>query len=153
MIKRDPETHLPYETGGVLLGYWADSHIQAVVTHFVGAGPNALHNEQHLAPDHDFQDAEIARLYDESGRQLCYLGDWHTHPNGAGFLSKLDRRTLRLIGRSPQARSPDPVMIILSGRAFAWSLHGWQLSSIGWPVFRCSIIRAIAVKVFPGSTA
>src|SRR3989442_1461190 len=72
----------PNETGGVLLGYWADAGRQVVITDAVGPGPQAAHRRTSFEPDHEFQEAEIRRLYRGSGRRLAYLGDWHTHPRG-----------------------------------------------------------------------
>ncbi len=136
----------PQETGGVLLGYWSKDGREAVVTDVVGPGPEATHGNANFAPDYDFQEREISRLYEESARRLHYLGDWHSHPNGLGELSRLDRRTLRIVGDSRAARAEHPVMVILAGGP-DWSLHAWQYGWLGcwwlrWPT-TCRLIAKV----------
>ena len=55
----------------------------------------------HLIPDHEYQEQEIARVYATSGRCTTYVGDWHSHPGGALYLSRTDVRTAGAIGMLP----------------------------------------------------
>lgn len=116
---------MPCETGGVILGYYSADGGDLVITHALGPGPNAFHDETRFVPDHEFQVREIARLYHESGRRLQYLGDWHSHPGGSGELSAQDRATFQTIARCKEARAPQPVMLILAG-GVEWQPHAWQ---------------------------
>lgn len=116
----------PYETGGVLIGYWADGGKQAVVTAVIGPGPNAKHKLFSFRPDYDFQEREIGRLYRESPSKNVYLGDWHTHPNAVdGRLSIKDRRTLWRIATFEEARIAKPLMAVLHGNP-KWDIAMWQ---------------------------
>lgn len=118
----------PLETGGVLLGHWAvDSH-DVVVKEIIGPGQLAKHHPVGFEPDTEYQEAEIARRYQASGRRLTYLGDWHAHPGGGDRLSRLDRDTLRAIARYPDARARFPLMIVIFGRE-RWTLRAWRW----WP--------------------
>lgn len=99
------------ETGGVLLG-WRERD-DVVVTHVVGPGPLASHEAKAFSPDSEWQAAQIAELYEASGRRLAYLGDWHTHPVGVARPSRRDEATLVRIASTRSARCPDPVMVIL----------------------------------------
>jgi len=105
-VLRESDEQLPMETGGILLGYWCDFPREAVIIEAVGPGPKGIHERDRFVPDHDFQTGELARLYQESGRKLCYLGDWHSHPGGGGSLSSKDQVTLRMIASAPDARAP-----------------------------------------------
>jgi integrative and conjugative element protein (TIGR02256 family) len=137
----------PLETGGALLGYWAGESSEPVVTHFVGPGPDASHGKDRFEPDYDYQNAEIERLYSASGRTLHYLGDWHSHPNGGGYLSDKDRATFLRIARSKGARAARPVMIVLAGKE-QWAAHAWQLERrSGWFLRRPAAV-SLAVKAF-----
>lgn len=126
------------ETGGVLLG-WRDA-LDIVVEHVIGAGPEADHQRSSFQPDAGWQEARIAELYERSGRQLDYLGDWHTHPGGTPHPSRRDERTLRHIASSPEARCPEPVMVIMGNRdnevdangIAAWSAQALALSNSPW---------------------
>ena len=138
----------PYETGGVLLGYWGDGTQEPVITHSVGPGPDAVYQRDRFAPDQLYQLAEIARLYDSSERTLRYLGDWHSHPGGSGGLSTLDCRTLRRIAGCRTARVACPLMVVLAGKSAWeptawihervwrwWCFPGWDARQLGTTVF------------------
>lgn len=110
-LQQEASRMAPYETGGLLLGWSTPDSI--CVTSIVGPGPSATHRRKSLLPDHKWQSQELARAYEQSGRRLSYLGDWHTHPGGSGFPSNRDKRTLRGIALHADARCPSPVMLIL----------------------------------------
>lgn len=125
MIMLGADAAKPYETGGVLVGYQAPSTHEMVITAVVGPGPAARGGRDYFLPDVGFHQREVARLYEESGRTIEYLGDWHSHPLGSAWPSRLDRRTLRRVASSLEARAPEPVMGILAGNP-DWSLFVWQ---------------------------
>lgn len=111
------------ETGGVLLGWRNGTDV--VVSHVVGPGPDAQHDRSAFHPDSAWQAKKIAELYEDCGRRLEYLGDWHTHPGGRPWPSRRDERTLQHIADSSEARCPDPVMVIL-GSAVADEASRWK---------------------------
>jgi integrative and conjugative element protein (TIGR02256 family) len=104
----------PNETGGVLLGYWAGTLSEPVVTNALGPGPKAIHEQRRFVPDYEYHELEVARLYRASDCQLQYLGDWHSHPNNAGHLSECDTETLCRICTDREARVSRPLMMILA---------------------------------------
>lgn len=116
----------PLETGGVLLGYQVGDGSLTVVTAVVGPGPNAQHSRTGYVPDHEYQEQEIASTYATSGRCTTYVGDWHSHPGGALYLSRTDVRTLRAIARHKGARLARPVMIVAASGRPEWDIGVWQ---------------------------
>ncbi len=122
-MNHDAGEHDPDETGGILLGYWADVGT-AVITALVGAGPGARRWATGFVPDATYQEEQLADAYEASGRRLEYLGDWHSHPGARPVPSWQDRRTLRRIASEPGARCPQPLMLIL-GRRNPRSLRVW----------------------------
>lgn len=110
----DADEHAPNETGGLLLGYRYGA-TEIVISDAIGPGPCADHRRKGFDPDSHWQANELARRYKAAGRQLHYLGDWHTHPRGTPTLSRTDHRTLQAIARDPAARCPQPVMAVLAG--------------------------------------
>lgn len=114
----------PEETGGILVGYWAGDE-ETVVTAAIDAGPNSTHHAGGFLPDADYQAAQIAKLYEQSGRYHGYLGDWHTHPLGGLSLSRTDRGTMRRIARHADARCPRPLMMLLAD-SMAWQAAVWS---------------------------
>ena len=126
-IRGIADIHFPNEAGGALMGQVNGDGSGIVVTHLIGPGPQAIHNQTSFIPDYAYQEAEIGRLYNESERTLAYLGDWHSHPNGPAALSATDRRALMNIASFPEARISSPIMILLSGRSGRWRTNAWQL--------------------------
>ena len=144
-LLREAARMAPMETGGVLMGYRGEGG-DVVVTAVIGPGPTAMHARARFLPDHAFQEREIARVYQESGRMHTYLGDWHSHPDGPCTLSSRDRVTLRRIGRERDARVPEPVMVLACGRAAAWDVVAHRLSR--GPLWRR--IERVPIDVFSG---
>ena len=102
--------HFPLETGGLLLGRTSP---ERRVTCVIGPGPSATHQRFNFDPDQRWQEDAVAAAWD-ADRELEYLGDWHTHPNGRPRLSKLDVGALAAIRASPEARVSTPLMLILA---------------------------------------
>lgn len=119
----------PYETGGCLMGYWGMPLREVVITDIIGPGPQAVHRKKSFIPDNEWQTAEVARIYANSGRLHTYLGDWHTHPNSnCCELSWTDSRTLNKIAIFHPARIPTPIMGVLAGGS-SWDLKIWSYAS------------------------
>lgn len=121
----------PLETGGLLLGW--RSGPSNVIIRMTGPGPNALHGLHRYLPDHQWDVDQIHREFQRSGGDLDYLGDWHSHPNGALSMSEEDRSTLCRISR----RIRNPLMIIVDGGPYPGgkSLGCWMAERSGWSVF------------------
>lgn len=122
-MREESKRWFPQETGGVLMGYWSDQ--DATITDIIGPGPKALHTRYSFTPDAKWQEDEIARLYDESGRVKTYLGDWHSHPYGTSCLSVKDLVTLIRVALYKPARAPKPLMGILYNNPH-WELVVWR---------------------------
>jgi integrative and conjugative element protein (TIGR02256 family) len=129
-MQDEATARFPYETGGILFGYWIRRPREAVVSEVIGPGPNADHGCTSFKPDAPYQEKALARLYQEYGRRHAYLGDWHTHPTGGAYLSVLDCDTLRRIALHSPARAPTPIMIVMTPssrwRPRAWVRRRWS---------------------------
>ena len=121
-IESSADQFYPLETGGTLMGYWAEPSV-AVVTKLISAGPDAARQRAGFHPDQEWQLREIARHYEASGRMDGYLGDWHSHPDADDArLSWTDKACLKRIIRTPEARVATPLMMIGFGRPSGWIL-------------------------------
>lgn len=125
-MRDEAKRTFPLETGGVLMGYWAVEYSELVITHATGPGPEAIHRAHSFVPDYDYQEAEIAKLYKDSGRTSTYLGDWHSHPKEGVYLSRRDRRTLCRIAKHRDARASVPVMAVIGGGEPDWFAGVWK---------------------------
>jgi integrative and conjugative element protein (TIGR02256 family) len=102
------------ETGGILLGYWMAPYEHAVITRIIGPGPRAIHSKSEFVPDSEWQERQVARIYEGSSRVVTYLGDWHDHVNHGPKPSPIDHLAAKSIADFEAARCPVPLMLILS---------------------------------------
>lgn len=142
----ETERVAPLETGGVLVGYCV-GRFDVIVVQSIGPGPKAIHATTRFVPDADFHEAAIADAYSISGRRHVYLGDWHSHPNGNTELSARDRRLLKTIAKTADARMSFPIMAILGGRTsfdlIVWRYAGYikALRTVGRTIEPCAVRR------------
>src|SRR5205085_8738834 len=136
----------PYETGGVLMGYFTQGGTELVITDVIGPGPRAQHKYDSFVPDLDFQHREIARHYITSNKIHTYVADWHTHPRGALCLSRKDKQSLIKVARYADARLQMPAMILLAGENHIWDLAAFQLTNSS--VFGTGRIQCVPTKLF-----
>jgi len=126
-LEAEANLFYPFETGGVLVGYIAING-EPVVFGAIGPGPAAVHRRQRFTPDHAWQCQQLDDVFDKSAGALVYVGDWHTHPEGSPQMSWLDHRTLRAIAKHPQAKTPNPLMLIGAGspQGRVWMGHFYR---------------------------
>jgi integrative and conjugative element protein (TIGR02256 family) len=122
-MEADAAEHAPDESGGMLIGYWAENG-DAVITTVIPGGPAATRGPTSFAPDGHWQQKRLDEIYSRSGRLHTYLGDWHSHPAGALRPSRRDRATARKIAKASEARSPQPLTLITVEDDGAWR---WQV--------------------------
>ena len=139
----------PRETGGVLIGYWSASRDEVAICRASGPGSGAIHMEHVFIPDSEYQESEIARIYEESGRVHTYLGDWHTHPREAVYLSPKDELALRRIAGFSEARAPMPIMAVLGGGEPEWFIGAWRYAPRGARRFtRKGKISSLEISIY-----
>lgn len=104
---------LPNETGGVLLGN-VDSRRR--VAHIGLALPSPSDSVEW--PDMYIRGAEglreeVTRLNGDSGGQLTYVGEWHSHPNGVSTMpGALDRAAFVILRREMATEGLPTIMLI-----------------------------------------
>ena len=128
ILRQCADEKYPLETGGVLLGYEANSR-EIVVTASVGPGPDAQHSLYGFVPDYEYQEEAVAAHYNKTSGVETYLGDWHSHPDGAAALSRRDKKTMRNIASSPESGVTMPVMLVLTGSSGHWVPNAFRLRS------------------------
>ncbi len=126
----------------MLLGYVATEvlPVGAVVELIVGPGLRAVHRATCCVPDSGWQQSQLEQIY-AARPATTYLGDWHSHPQGAGSPSRRDTKTARKIARSREARMSHPLMAILFGN----DKRGWDLEV---HCLRRRQLRTLEVTVF-----
>jgi proteasome lid subunit RPN8/RPN11 len=97
----------PCETGGILIGVYADGH-PWVTTAVEIDSPDSGRSHYRIPAGTTHNAVRAARARDD---RLGYLGDWHTHPCDVGP-SGTDLTTLGLISMRHPLR-PNPTQIIV----------------------------------------
>lgn len=136
----EAKNKLPLETGGVFIGY-KSSENEIVITKIIGPGPSAVHESERFVPDQIYQEEELEKHFYSSKNTEVYLGDWHTHPSGRSYLSKLDFKTLKRIARYKESRLNHPLMGILNAEENEFKI--WQYMPLSFPtsIFKSKIRR------------
>ena len=135
------------ETGGVLMGY-SSHRSEFVVQHVIGPGPLAIHESDSFEPDYVYQDRAIQTLFRASNGITTYLGDWHTHPDGAAALSRRDKKTLSRISKTREARIAHPLMLLASGQPSRWSINAWMGSETKIAELSIFCVKVLVVRDF-----
>lgn len=60
-MHNEADSKLPLESGGLLMGYWADRD-SVVITDLIEPGPRTRHETRSFAPDYDFQERRAAEI-------------------------------------------------------------------------------------------
>ena len=128
-IVAEADEWAPLETGGALMGY--ESRDGLVIMDLVGAGPNAVRRRSEFVPDPEYQLADMARVYEASGRVHTYIGDWHTHPGSLPAPSLKDRRAVWMVSRNAASRCERPLMLIMGG-GNPWIPVAWRYDARRW---------------------
>jgi integrative and conjugative element protein (TIGR02256 family) len=106
----ESERTRPNETGGILLGYRYGS--ETVILKLIGPGPKATHLPAYFHPDSLWQERQLESAFRASGGTVTYVGDWHTHLEGSGRPSGLDKKTAGRIEQHDDAQLPEPLVLI-----------------------------------------
>jgi integrative and conjugative element protein (TIGR02256 family) len=125
LLTNEADTNAPFETGGVLMGYFKQPGNIPVILLASEPGSNSIHLKRSYQPDYEYDEAFIACVYKKSNRQITYLGDWHSHPAPSDIMSRQDKRALRRISTYKPARVNQPIMLIMSYSGH-WSTTIWQ---------------------------
>lgn len=82
----------PFETGGILLGWWKDDAV--VVRYAVEVQDQAATSSGWTRNEQQSQAALVCALEIHQHPWLGYVGDWHSHPAPCGP-SRQDERSIR----------------------------------------------------------
>jgi integrative and conjugative element protein (TIGR02256 family) len=100
------------ETGGILVGYFADD-LTAVVTDASDAGPNAESSPTHFSRDIEHTQEWLEKSIRAATRPIEYIGEWHSHPSEDTNPSLMDISSLTGIAKAENYLCSKPVALIL----------------------------------------
>ncbi|MEQ3340641.1 Mov34/MPN/PAD-1 family protein [Clostridium butyricum] len=117
----------PNESGGILIGKYADSLTAEIVT-IVGPSKDSKSWKTRFTRGTKGTNKLLKEYWDQG---LYYLGEWHFHPNGTPFPSDIDANTMKSIANNSNYNCPEPILIIVSGSHNNYHQKSYLYSSNG----------------------
>ena len=109
---------LPNETGGVLIGYFDVPWKTVYVVDALSAPRDSVEHKEAFVRGYAGLREELAVIGARSGGQVGYVGEWHSHPDGAGVgPSPDDAVLLATIAAEMRVDGWPGVMMIVGGDA------------------------------------
>ncbi len=120
------------ETGGILLGKEVDFPAGVCIRHAGGPGPNAVRGKTVFVRDLAHAQRVANELFDRDGS--TWVGEWHTHPNGAPVPSSRDLRTYEAILENAELGFSffSSLIVTKSPESTGESTHTWERILL-WP--------------------
>ena len=112
-----------YETGGLLIGRYAEGQRVAVVTEALPAPADSKAGPTWFVRGIRTLNAKLRWRW-KSGSGY-YLGEWHFHPRGAAVPSNPDCTQMRSISDSASYSCPEPVLLIIGGTTSVFDVRSY----------------------------
>ena len=100
------------ETGGILVGFYTETHDCAIVTDLCGPPSDSRSGKTWFRRGVHGLQGWLQQLWTD---KRFYLGEWHFHPHSRAVPSKVDCDQLEEIARSGQYNCPEPVLLLIGG--------------------------------------
>ena len=136
------------ETGGILIGTYSDDGASARVSRALGPPEGS----EATPTSFTRSEAGLADLLKQLWTvQQYYLGEWHSHPKGAGVPSTQDRRQMTSISDDSAYSCPNPILVVV-GYATTWKAGAWVFD-VGRLVRLRRIEKGVPVGTWTADTA
>ena len=114
------ELRLPTETGGVIVGYFDIPRKSIYVVDVLPAPPDSTEHDTAFIRGSSGLQAQMKQITERTGGQVAYVGEWHSHPEGAGLgMSDDDNELLATIAQEMQIDGRPGVIMIVGSHAEA----------------------------------
>jgi integrative and conjugative element protein (TIGR02256 family) len=113
------------ETGGVLVGFYAEDGECAYVTDIGQPPPDSEAGPTWFRRGVRGLREWLEELWGDR-RRTYYLGEWHYHPKARPEASEDDKKQMLLISKDRKIRCPEPILLIIGGDArSSWSTNAY----------------------------
>ena len=119
------QERLPNETGGVLLGNIdAERRIVYAVVALPSPSDSGEWPTSYIRGTQGLAE-QVGNIRRTTAEQLDYIGEWHSHPDGAGVsMSDDDQKALRYLSELRAADGRPGVFLIVGEGRYGWHLQG-----------------------------
>lgn len=109
---------LPTETGGVMVGYFDIPRESLYVVDVLPAPPDSIEHNAAFIRGFSGLQAQMKQITERTGGQVAYVGEWHSHPDGAGLgMSDDDKELLATIADDMRVDGRPGVIMIVGSDA------------------------------------
>ena len=108
--------HYPREVGTSLVGSYRDDGWRAHVHHVAPLTPDSVGGTAWFRRGMRGLWSYFSRVFSETWGLSHYVGEWHSHPDGAAIPSRTDDRNMMAIARDSDARCSECLLVLLSVR-------------------------------------
>ncbi|MBX7109645.1 MAG: ThiF family adenylyltransferase [Chitinophagales bacterium] len=113
-MKKEMGLAMPHETGGVFIGSANYKTKTLHVVDLIKAPPDSSANPVCFFRGVQGLSEEIESITNQTGNQLGYIGEWHTHPFGPNGMSGVDRATAKAFKKEfSSLTTPLPVFLTI----------------------------------------
>ena len=121
------QVRLPNETGGVLMGIFDTQHRRVYIVDHIPSPPDSQESPTAYVRGVEGVADEITRIAECTGRQVVYVGEWHSHPDHYPVRpSEDDKELFACLQRERQADGLPAVMAIVGEHGTT----GWYVADI-----------------------
>lgn len=106
--------HYPKEVGTALIGSYSDDGREATVTALAPLTSDSHGTRSEFRRGVRGLSSFFKKLFRSSAGLEHYVGEWHSHPDGAPFPSGTDDANSLAIARDPAARCAECILIIVA---------------------------------------
>lgn len=128
-MQADGALHLPNETGGLLVGYYTPDMQRAVVTEAWPCSDDAVRWPTGFERGQEDFNERLSALWRETDGTRYFLGEWHTHPKNAPYLSETDIAQMRSVARDQKQVCPEPISVLLVRHGDLWSIRVYRCTA------------------------
>jgi integrative and conjugative element protein (TIGR02256 family) len=101
------------ETGGILIGYYSDDRLTAVITEATSPPKDSTFGNYWFVRGVAGLKTLLTRRWKNVVHRTYYLGEWHYHPADHVTPSDDDFRQMVVIGKSANYQCREPIMLII----------------------------------------
>lgn len=113
MLRQAHEAY-PKETGSCLVGSYSDDGFLATVSALAPIAGDSTGTRTLFERGVDGLRDFFQKVFSSSEGRRHYVGEWHSHPNGAASPSRTDAQSTMEIARDEEALCPECLLIILA---------------------------------------
>lgn len=126
-ISGEIQSHLPFRTGGALLGHGVNSRSKDI-THVISGGSHAIRTKDTFRADDVYQAEQITSLLTQKDTDTQYIGDWYYDPDATHFSDSIYLISMRERANSGSAPfvCNKPILLLVTYKDDQLKFYGFQ---------------------------